>query len=258
MFHLGTGANRLNWSEQDQKVIDPCLADFYAILKGKKPLHAKLDAEQSKDLSISNTLSSFFKGDRYSISAKKVLVRIGGVAGYLYGAEVDFDRGFAHVEPEVVALSHFAFYSSEEIQRMPLSVSQPGPATSKMFHLGTGKTKLVWPQKEQKVIGACLADSDALLRGKKPVSARLNPDKLRELNNLVSKSEWYAGDNYEIWVARTGVVIGGLTGFLYSVRLYFDPDFAQQELGPVVLSHVAFYSYDEMEKLLGNKELPGR
>jgi len=257
MFHLGNGTKKLKWAEEDQKIIDPCLADFYAILNGKEPRYAKLDGEQSDELSGVFPSFKWYKGHRYTVTARKTLIRIGGVAGYLHGAEVNFDGGFGHHPPEPVALSDIAFYSPEEIEQTARSDSKRGATPPTMFHLGTGKGKLRWPARGEKVINACLADSGALLSGRKPVHARLNPDRGKELSNLASKSEWYTGDNYEIWVTRTGGVIGGLNGFLYGVRLYFDRGFVEQEFGDVVLSHVAFYSYDELEKLLGRKALEG-
>jgi hypothetical protein len=226
-FHMGSAKEKPALTDRNRKRMEACTADFQAVLRGKKPIDAKLDpAEESTET------DQFYEGPGYQVHVTKSPVVIDGVSGFIYGPIIELDEGFA--EGEMLSMFHTAFYTAEEMKRAD-------PADTP-FHVGTGKDKPAWNEKAEKRIVESMADYQALIAGKKPSHAK--PEGAHE--------RVYQGEGYQIDIIKEPVVIAGVAGFFYGPMLDLDRD-PSHPADIDSISHVAFYAADELEKLLGKK-----
>ena len=107
-FHLGAAKDRPDWNAKAQKRLDACMADFQAVLDGKKPVHAKPAAPAD---------NHFYKGDGYQMDVVEAPVTVDGVAGFLYGPVLDLQPEISH-EGGMDSISHVTFYTAGEMKKL--------------------------------------------------------------------------------------------------------------------------------------------
>ena len=226
-FHLGTRKDQPVLTAKNRKRIEDCTADYQAVLCGKKPFHAQPDPSQE-----STETEQFYDGKGYQIHVTKSPVVIDGVRGFIYGPIIELDERLA--EGEMVSLFHTAFYTEEEMKKAD-------PAETP-FHVGTGKDKPAWSEKAQERMEACMADYQALIEGQKPSHAKPGG----------KSGHFYQGEGYQIDLIKEPIVVAGVAGFLYGPMLDLTPD--PLKPGDIdTISHITFYTADEMGKLHGTK-----
>jgi len=226
LFHTGSGKEKPTWDEKTQKRIESCTADYQAALGGKKPVVAQLDPSKE-----STGSDQFYQGDGYKVHVTKTSVELDGVKGFVYGVIVELEPEFA--EGNMHSMLHTTFYTVEAMK-----TAEPSDAP---FHLGTGKDKPEWNEKAGKRVQACTADYQAVVEGKKPVHAKAAAKQ---------DAHFDKGEGYTLDIIEESVEIGGVAGFFYGPVLDFEPDISRG--GDMdSISHVTFYTADQMKKLLG-------
>jgi hypothetical protein len=226
LFHNGSGKDKPAWDQKTQKRIESCTTDYQAALRGNKPAVAQPDPSKT-----STATDQFYQGDGYQLHVTKTSVDLDGVTGFVYGVIVELEPEFA--EGNMHSMLHTTFYTVETMKKTDGSDAP--------FHLGTGKDKPAWNEKAEKRVQACRADYQAVLEGKKPVHAK--PAAKQD-------AHFYKGEGYNLDIIEESVEIGGVAGFFYGPVLDFEPDISRG--GDMdSISHVAFYTADQMKKLLG-------
>src|ERR1051326_3781615 len=225
LFHVGSGKQSPAW-DKVKKTLESSALDNQAVLSGKKPIYAEPDSAQE-----STAEEQFYKADGYQLHVLKIPLELDGVSGFVFGSIIEFDPDF--VEGDMRSTFHTTYFTAEALKK-PFPSDTPFQSAA-----GTGKDKPAWKENTQKRMEACAADYAAVLAGKKPVHAK--PAEPEE-------THFFKGDGYEIDIIDQPVVIGGVSGVFYGPMLELGQQFSPQ-IHRESISHVSFYSADELKKL---------
>lgn len=93
--------------------IKEAMEDFDAVAEGRRPVHAKADAQAPLPLDGGTT---YYLGRGYKLTILKSLASIGGVDGYFYGPNITFDEKTVVGNTQQVSL--IKFYSLEAFKKL--------------------------------------------------------------------------------------------------------------------------------------------
>ena len=87
--------------------------DFVLVQEGHKPRHAHFDSEAALP---SDGGTTYYNGRKYTLTIVKSISTFGNLAGYIYGPNIEFEKGFAL--GNFYEVSSLRFYTAERLNAL--------------------------------------------------------------------------------------------------------------------------------------------
>jgi len=99
--------------KETSQIIEQANEDYILVLKGFKPRHAIFDKNAPLP---SDGGTTFYKGNKYTLTIVKSISSFGGLNGYIYGPIIWFDKGFAPGNSNSV--KDLRFYTFQQLNEL--------------------------------------------------------------------------------------------------------------------------------------------